>query len=322
MNTEYLNKIIQADCLEYLKNIESESVDCVIIDEPYGVLKHEIEKNYNLDIALKVRKEIYRILKKDGWFCFFSQFPNAWSFGNITFEAGFKSWQTCNEIVWCKRGGANIFNKVLRIHENIFIFQKGKPNVYENIAPWEDILIDNAFYGILSFETLKRWISAMKAKIQGKKQTIYRNKKISNDPIYNFKETSTERYQENTRLPSIWSFIRQNQKTFNNPNQNNFKHPTVKPTLLFRRLIKLFTQKGDIVLDCFSGSGTTALACKQEGRNFLVCEREEEYVKIGNDRLENWREDLEEETKWLMDRGVCDFESDIQEEVLRQNKLL
>ena len=66
-----LNQIANSDCLEYLKTIESESANTVIIDEPYGVLgNHKIEEGYNLDVALQVRKEYYRILKKDGIFYF------------------------------------------------------------------------------------------------------------------------------------------------------------------------------------------------------------------------------------------------------------
>ena len=103
-------------------------------------------------------------------------------------------------------------------------------------------------------------------------------------------------------------------------NSHNIKHPTVKPTLLLRRLIKLFTQQGDTVLDCFSGSGTTALACKQEGRNFFACERDEKYVKIANDRLANSKQDLERQDNWLNERGVMDFESDIKEEAKQESR--
>jgi len=99
-----LNKIIQADCLEYLRSLPDGCTSCVLIDEPYMLLKgHKIEEGYNLDIAKQVRIEVMRVLKKDGWFVFFGQFPSAWDFGRITMEVGFKPWQQCNEIVWCKR---------------------------------------------------------------------------------------------------------------------------------------------------------------------------------------------------------------------------
>ena len=75
---------MQSDCLEYLKKLPNECVDCCIIDEPYGILTgHKIEEGYNLDIAKQVRIEAMRVLKKDGWFVWFGAFPSAWEFGRI-----------------------------------------------------------------------------------------------------------------------------------------------------------------------------------------------------------------------------------------------
>lgn len=317
------------DCLEYLRNLPDECTSCVIIDEPYMLFKgHKIEEGYNLDIAKQVRIEAMRVLKKDGWFIFFGQFPTAWDFGKITMEVGFKPWQQCNEIVWCKRILSSPFQKLARIHENIFVFQKGKPQTYENKAPYEDIVVDNAFHGIASFEAVKRAISGFKSqKINGHTEykTIYRNRNNANDDMYKMATKNGDyiykRFPDNVRIPSIWSFITENKKTYNTNNINdaiNIKHPTVKPVLLLRRLIKLFTQQGDTICDVFAGSGTTALASVQEDRNFLCCERDEGYVKIANDRLENWKQDLERQDKWLNDRGVMDFESDIKEQVKQE----
>lgn len=48
-----LNKIIQMDCLEYLKSLPDNCTECVLIDEPYMLLKgHKIEEGYNLDIEM------------------------------------------------------------------------------------------------------------------------------------------------------------------------------------------------------------------------------------------------------------------------------
>jgi len=62
-------------------------------------------------------------------------------------------------------------------------------------------------------------------------------------------------------------------------------HPTVKSVALMRWLCRLVTPPGGVVLDVFTGSGTTAVACSQEGLRFLGCEREAEYVAIARDRL-------------------------------------
>jgi hypothetical protein len=62
-------------------------------------------------------------------------------------------------------------------------------------------------------------------------------------------------------------------------------HPTVKPLALMRWLCRLVTPPGGLVLDPFTGSGTTALACKREGFRFIGIEREAAYVDIALDRL-------------------------------------
>jgi DNA modification methylase len=62
-------------------------------------------------------------------------------------------------------------------------------------------------------------------------------------------------------------------------------HPTVKPTDLMRHLVRLVTPTGGTVLDPFLGSGTTALAAEMEGFAWIGIEREEEYVRIAEARL-------------------------------------
>jgi DNA modification methylase len=62
-------------------------------------------------------------------------------------------------------------------------------------------------------------------------------------------------------------------------------HPTVKPVELMRWLVKLVTPPGGIVLDPFTGSGTTGMACRYEHRQFIGIEREAEYVAIAERRI-------------------------------------
>lgn len=64
-------------------------------------------------------------------------------------------------------------------------------------------------------------------------------------------------------------------------------HPTVKPTKLMEYLIKLVTPKGGTVLDPFMGSGSTGKACKKNGFDFIGIEREEQYIKIAEARINN-----------------------------------
>ena len=62
-------------------------------------------------------------------------------------------------------------------------------------------------------------------------------------------------------------------------------HPTQKPVALFEYLIKTYTNEGDLVLDNCAGSGTTGVACKNTGRNYILIEKEKEYIDIINKRL-------------------------------------
>ena len=71
---------------------------------------------------------------------------------------------------------------------------------------------------------------------------------------------------------------------------NSNHHPTVKPIALMRYLARLITPKQGTVLDPFMGSGTTGIACKLEGFNFVGIEIDPEYFKIAEARIENYKE--------------------------------
>jgi site-specific DNA-methyltransferase (adenine-specific) len=63
-------------------------------------------------------------------------------------------------------------------------------------------------------------------------------------------------------------------------------HPTVKPVALMRYLVRLVTPPNGIVLDPFNGSGTTGVACKLEGINYVGLELDAEYCKIAQARID------------------------------------
>jgi site-specific DNA-methyltransferase (adenine-specific) len=69
-------------------------------------------------------------------------------------------------------------------------------------------------------------------------------------------------------------------------------HPTVKPIKLMQYLVRLVTPPNGIVLDPFVGSGTTGVACKLEGFNFVGLEQDAEYCKIAQARIENYVEEV------------------------------
>jgi site-specific DNA-methyltransferase (adenine-specific) len=69
----------------------------------------------------------------------------------------------------------------------------------------------------------------------------------------------------------------------NNIQRNN--HPTVKPVALMEYLIKLVSREGSTILDPFAGSGSTGIACKNLNRNYILIEKDPQYVEIINCRL-------------------------------------
>lgn len=98
-------------------------------------------------------------------------------------------------------------------------------------------------------------------------------------------------YRANHEL--IIFFAKKNLRTINQSNvisekrcpQNKKIHPTQKPLNLIEKLIIDSTQEGDIVLDCFMGSGTTAVAALNTNRKFIGFEIQEKYVDIANQRI-------------------------------------
>ncbi len=67
--------------------------------------------------------------------------------------------------------------------------------------------------------------------------------------------------------------------------KKKYNHPTIKPLEVVKNHILNSTNENDIVLDCFCGSGTTCVACKETGRRYIGMEIDKEYWKIANDRI-------------------------------------
>lgn len=68
--------------------------------------------------------------------------------------------------------------------------------------------------------------------------------------------------------------------------KNAYHHPTCKPLRIIETLIRNSSKENDVVLDCFLGSGTTAIACKNLNRNYIGIEINPKWYKIAKNRLE------------------------------------
>jgi site-specific DNA-methyltransferase (adenine-specific) len=85
----------------------------------------------------------------------------------------------------------------------------------------------------------------------------------------------------------------------NNADKKVWEHPTIKPQHMIEKLIRNSSKQGQLVMDLYLGSGTTAAACKKLNRNFIGSEINEKYYKIALDRVENQQQELEEDKNVL-----------------------
>ena len=82
-------------------------------------------------------------------------------------------------------------------------------------------------------------------------------------------------------MPDVWTDI----PALPHNSKEKVNHPTQKPIKLMERIVSLFTNEGDTVLDFCMGSGTTGIACKNLHRNFIGIEKDLNYFNIAKDRL-------------------------------------
>lgn len=270
------DKVLNDDCFNVFSTIPDNSIDAIITDPPYGVLKgHKIETNVDI---VKLASECFRVLKPDSPMVFFGLMPKAlnWlvSFSNY-FD--FKS-----EVIWCKRHAASFMLPIPRMHESIYIYSKGKIKYNKIKGNYADIKIPLYYDGLIS--------DRITDFINGGNNIIKHNSTKTNDTrkIVSDKVANQEHYRISpdglAKFQSVWSFAPHNLESFNN-SEHNIKHPTVKPLLLMDRLIELTTFEGQTILDPFAGSGSTLLSAKRLKRNFIGIEIDKDYYDIINHRL-------------------------------------
>ena len=219
------NKIINADCMDILKELPDKSVDLVLTDPPYDLETHGGTKPPLAQRAAKVRDSIEFI-------------ANDFDFGNVAEE--------------CSRIGKNIvmFCSNAQISRTMDFFnQKG---FRATLCVWD----------------------------KPNPPPLGNNKLVNN--LEYIVVARGEKSFFNNSLP-----IEKKRMSFNYPTPANKQHPAEKPVSLFCDLINLYSEEGGIVLDCFSGSGTTAIACHRLKRRFICIEKDPEYWAASVKRLED-----------------------------------
>lgn len=244
------NKIIHGNCIDILKNIESNSVDVVFADPPYNLqLQNPLNRPNNtsvdgvndtwdkFDSFEKYDSfnhawlyESRRVLKDTGTLWVIGSYHNVFRLGYILQNLGF--W-ILNDIIWQKTNPMPNF--------------RGKrfTNAHETLI----------------------WCS-----------------KDKNQKKYTFNYNAMKTLNDDLQMRSDWNIplCRGNERI---KVDGKKAHPTQKPEALLSRVILSSTKQEDLILDPFSGTGTTAAVAKKLNRNFIAIEKDLEYVKISRKRL-------------------------------------
>ena len=251
-----INKVSTSDCFRYLRKLENECVDLAVIDPPYNLKKatwdtFKSEEEF-LEFTFRWMTEIIRILKPTGSFYIFNTPYNCAHFLTFLVDQGlqFRNW-----ITWDKRDGFTSTKKKYNGgQETILFFTKTDSYTFNA----DDIRVP--------YESKKRIKHA-------------ETKGILKDG---------ERWYPNPAgklCGEVWHISSERHKNKVDGKVVKMAHLTPKPSEMIERIIKASSNTNDIVLDCFAGSGTTAVVAKQLNRSFLCCDSNKTYVALTRKRL-------------------------------------
>jgi site-specific DNA-methyltransferase (adenine-specific) len=265
MSTDiFKNIIIHGDCLEVMKQFESNSIDMVLTSPPYDNLRNY--KGYNFPFE-QIARELYRILKNGGVI--------VWVVSDATIE-GSETGTSFSQALFFKSIGFNIHdtmifkkrNPIPQIYrkrynnefEYMFVFSKG------TVITHNPIMIDCLHAGLgLNGTTYKNY--SKYDQTRSKLASPVKNKKIKGN---------------------VWEYVIGK----NLEDQEAKDHPAPFPCELARDHILSWTNEGDLILDPMCGSGTTCKVAKQLGRNFIGIDISYEYCEIAKIRLNDQQKKL------------------------------
>lgn len=288
-----MNVLLNGDCLEELKQIESNSVQLILTDPPYNINHKNLEwdkiDNY-IDFMISVFKEGYRVLKKNGSLYFFhndfkqiaelqvaiekeTRFRNQ-RFITITKDSyitklypNSKSWINCCEylLIYTKHENREVkqIEYFKELHKQI---GKTKSQIIKDIP-----LADHAFrvsinnFALPTQETYDRMIE-----------------------LYKLKDCKTLEELRTLREPILYTYNGNSQPNYIHVDFKKNKltsHPCEKPQELLMNIIETASNEGDIILDMFMGCGSTGIACKKLNRNFIGIEKDNDYFNEAHKKI-------------------------------------
>ncbi|MDR0754585.1 MAG: site-specific DNA-methyltransferase [Prevotellaceae bacterium] len=273
-----LNTITQGDCLDLIKQIPDSSIDSIITDPPYLYLKNQkLDRPFDENLFFSEAK---RVLKRNGFIVLFGRGTSFYRWNCMLANLGFTFKE---EIIWNKSYCSSPLMNISRVHETISIHTRGKGIINKVKIPYLEMK-GNDIDGICV--DLKRFLSGVKntkslnavlSFLENNKKTLEKERL----PCYNITQKITKNVDKSVSIMEAIKYG-MNEKSIIKQPRDHYKtiHPTQKPVRLLERLLALVTNVGDLVLDPFSGSGSTALACRNTGRNFVAFEIDKEYYDL------------------------------------------
>ena len=277
--TEPTNDIVNADGIEYLKSIEDNSIDLVLTDPPYitssvtgmGNLHKQIKDNQAKGVEFVKTEDDWNKLKykyvgKKKDMTEDAMKTNYLKYGSVygskySVQTEYGEWDTSFTMDKLDEFIGEYYKKLKKGGTMIVFFDIWK------ITPLKDIMEKHKFKQIRFIE----WIKTNPQPLNSQTNYLTNCREIALLGVKGGKPTFNSKYDN-----AIYNFPLQGGKS-------RF-HPTQKSLLLFEELIKKHSNEGDVVMDTFLGSGTTAIAAKNTKRAFKGCEISKEYYEKMNDK--------------------------------------
>ena len=252
-----LNKVYKMDNLELLNKLPSNYINLIYCDILYNTGRKFKDYNDNLGTPMQAIEwyrprieEMYRVLKDTGSIYLHMDYRLVHYMKVLMDEIfGFDCFR--NEIIWSyKRWCGKSEIKLQSMHDNILFYSKGKNKI-------------NHLY----------------EEIENPK--LYQNRKDKNGDVIRNEDGSVKYFPQYERqIDDVWCIDILNPRAKERTGYNN-----QKPKSLLERIIKASSNKDEIVLDLFCGSGTTMVVAKELGRKFIGCDISERAIEISEKRL-------------------------------------
>lgn len=250
-----LDKIYNEDCLQGMKQMDAESVDLTVTSPPYDNLR--TYNGYCFDFE-NIARELYRVTKQGGvvvWIVNDATIDGSetgTSFRQALFfkEIGFNLHDT---MIWIKDGGGAVGSRYCYTQnfEYMFVFSKGRPKACNLIVDKINNLVEGEQYA-------------------------RKGRRRANGVVRIEHRNPTHEYSKRNNW---WYHVSQKE-------EGTEGHPAVFPEKIAADHIRSWSNEGDIVLDPFMGSGTTAKVARALGRHYIGFEISAEYCDIIRQRLE------------------------------------